>query len=123
MELDALTSYALAKPGATHDFPFGPETLVARVLGKLFALVALDGPPRVNLKCDPDWAEALRTRYAAVTPGYHQDHRHWNTVALDGSIPDEELRELVDQSYALVVAKLTRAQRAQLGGGATAPLA
>ncbi len=114
MDLDTLTSYALAKPGATHDFPFGADTLVARVLDKMFALVALDGPPRVNLKCDPGDAEALRATYAAVTPGYHQDHRHWNTVALDGTIPDAELLELVDQSYALVVAKLTRAQRALL---------
>jgi predicted DNA-binding protein (MmcQ/YjbR family) len=115
VDLDTLTSYARAKPGATHDFPFGVDTLVARVLGKMFALVALDGPPRVNLKCDPDYAEALRATYTAVTPGYHQDHRHWNTVLLDASIPDAEILEMVDQSYALVVKGLTRAQRAQLG--------
>lgn len=115
MDIAALTSYALAKPGATHDFPFGDGTLVARVLGKMFALVALDDPPRVNLKCDPELAEALRATYAAVTPGYHQDHRHWNTVLLDGSISDAEILEMIDQSYALVVSGLTRAQRAQLG--------
>ncbi len=108
----------LAKPGATEDYPFGDEVAVFKVAGRMFALVPLVplGPPpaSVSLKCDPELAAALRTTYAAITPGYHLNKRHWNTVALDGSVPDEELLELIDHSYELVVARLTRAQRNQL---------
>jgi predicted DNA-binding protein (MmcQ/YjbR family) len=81
----------------------------------MFALVSLDGEPgTVNLKCRPEVAIALRARYPAISPGYHQNKRHWNTVVLDGSIPDRECREMIDHSYDLVVGGLPRAQRASL---------
>ena len=103
-----------AKPGAAEDYPFGDEVAVFKVAGRMFALVPLDeAPGRVSLKCDPELAIALRGRYPGVTPGYHLSKRHWNTVTLDGSVPDEEVLELIDHSYDLVVARLTRAQRDQ----------
>ena len=105
--------WCLARPGADEAFPFGPEAAVFRVMGKMFALLG-DDPPRLSLKCDPGVAEALRAAYPAVTPGYHLSKRHWNTVLLDGSVPAEDLRGWIDDSYDLVVAGLTRAQRAAL---------
>lgn len=102
--------------GAVEDYPFGDEVAVYKVGGRMFALVSLDGDRgSVNLKCDPDLVLELRDRYPAVRPGYHQDKRHWNTVELDGSIPESELREMIEQSYELVVNRLPRADRARLG--------
>ena len=84
-------------PGAVEDYPFGDGVAVFKVGGRMFALVSLDGDPgSVNLKCDPGLALDLRAVYAAVRPGYHQNKRHWNTVELDGSIDDDELREMID---------------------------
>ena len=104
-------------PAAVEDYPFGDGVAVFKVGGRMFALVSLDGEPgSINLKCDPDIAVALRARHPAVRPGYHQNKRHWNTVELDGSIPDDELREMIDQSYDLVVGQLPRAQRIRLFG-------
>jgi predicted DNA-binding protein (MmcQ/YjbR family) len=104
-----------AKPGAAEDYPFGDEVAVFKVAGRMFALVPLGADPaNVSLKCEPGLAVSLRDRYPGITPGYHLNKRHWNTVALDGSVPDEEVRELIDHSYDLVVARLTRAQRSQL---------
>ena len=112
---DRVIAECLAKPGSAEVYPFGDEVAVFKVAGRIFALVPLGSPPgSISLKCDPDLAAGLRTRYAAITPGYHLNKRHWNTVALDGSVPDEELLELVDHSYELVVARLTRAQRNEL---------
>ena len=112
---DRMIAECGAKPGAAEDFPFGDEVSVFKVAGRMFALVSLGPPPgSVSLKCDPNRAVILRTRHAAITPGYHLNKRHWNTVALDGSVPDEELLELIDHSYELVVARLTRAQRIEL---------
>jgi len=103
------------KPGSVEDYPFGDEVAVFKVAGRMFALVSLGpAPGSVSLKCDPGLATDLRGRYAAVTPGYHLNKRHWNTVTLDGSVPDEEVLELVDHSYDLVLAGLTNAQRNQL---------
>jgi predicted DNA-binding protein (MmcQ/YjbR family) len=91
---------------------------VFKVGGRMFALVWLEGNPgSLNLKCDPGPALELRARYSAVRPGYHQDMRHWNTVDFDESIEDDELREMIDHSYGLVVAGLPRAQRARLSEG------
>lgn len=112
---DQVMATCSAKPGAVEDYPFGDEVVVFKVAGKMFALVSLGPEPgTVSLKCDPDLAEDLRARYAAITAGYHLSKRHWNTVTLDGSVPGDELLELVDHSYDLVVAGLTRAQRAAL---------
>ncbi|HEX9355883.1 MAG TPA: MmcQ/YjbR family DNA-binding protein [Streptosporangiaceae bacterium] len=104
-----------AKPGSVEDYPFGDEVAVFKVAGRMFALVSLGpAPGSVSLKCDPGLAEGLRGRYAAITPGYHLNKRHWNTVALDRSVPDKEVLDLVDHSYDLVLAGLTRTQRNKL---------
>ncbi|WP_268811686.1 MmcQ/YjbR family DNA-binding protein [Mycobacterium kyorinense] len=102
-------------PAAVEGYPFGDGVAVFKVGGRMFALVSLDGDPgTVNLKCDPDIAVNLRARHRAVRPGYHQNKRHWNTVELDGSIPDDELEEMIDHSYELVVSQLPRARRERL---------
>ncbi len=104
-----------AKPGSVEDYPFGDEVAVFKVVGKMFALVELGpAPGSVSLKCDPDLAAGLRRRYAAITAGYHLNKRHWNTVTLDGSVPGDELLDLIDHSYELVVARLPRAERDKL---------
>lgn len=105
-------------PGSVEDYPFGDGVAVFKVGARMFALVSLEGDPgSVNLKCDPALALELRARYSAVRPGYHQDQRHWNTVDLDESIGDDELREMIDNSYALVLAGLPRAQKANISEG------
>ncbi|KAB2370373.1 MmcQ/YjbR family DNA-binding protein [Actinomadura montaniterrae] len=112
---DQVIDDCAAKTGAVEDYPFGDGVAVFKVAGRMFALVSLGPPPgAVSLKCDPDLAVELRDRHAAITPGYHLNKRHWNTVTLDGSVPDDELQEMIDHSYALVVARLTKAQRTQL---------
>ena len=117
MHLDAFRDHCLAKPGATEGFPFGEQALVFKVAGKMFALLRLEAiPPEATLKCDPERAVELRERYASVEPGSHMNKRHWNTVGLRGDVPGPLLRELVDESYALVVAGLTRRQREALEG-------
>ena len=116
MHLDTFRDYALTLPGATEDLPFGPGTLVFRVGGKIFALLALDAPePSVNLKCEPERALDLREAYDGVRPGYHMNKRHWNTVDLRGDVPADMLREMTDHSYALVRAGLPKAVREAMG--------
>ncbi len=113
MDLAELREYCLTKPGATEGTPFGPDVLVFKVGGKMFALAALDDvPTRVNLKCDPDLALDLRDRYEQVGPGYHMSKKHWNTVEVEGGIPAVELRRMIDYSYDLVVKSLPKAVRA-----------
>ena len=115
MHIEAFRNYCLAKKGVTECFPFDEQTLVFKVMGKMFALVAWQQVPlRISLKCDPYLAELLRTTYAAVTPGYHLNKRHWNTVVLDGSIPEAEIAEMVDASYELVVKGLKKGDRERL---------
>jgi predicted DNA-binding protein (MmcQ/YjbR family) len=112
---DWVIEVCMAKLGSAEDYPFGDEVAVFKVAGRMFALVPLGADPAsVSLKCDPDRAAGLRDRYAAITPGYHLSKRHWNTVELDGSVPRDEVLDLVDHSHDLVLARLTRAQRAQL---------
>jgi predicted DNA-binding protein (MmcQ/YjbR family) len=105
MDLPDAISHCLSKPGAEETMPFGPNALVYKVGGKMFALTSPDDfPAWLNLKCDPERSLELRDHYAAITPGYHMNKRHWNTVLLDGSVPSELVRELIDHSYDLVVA-------------------
>lgn len=112
MDIEAFREYCLAKAGATEGTPFGPDNIVFKVGGKMFALAALDEvPPAVNLKCDPDLALELRDRYPQVRPGYHMNKRHWNTVELDGVIPQKEIIEMIDQSYDLIVGSLPKTRR------------
>jgi predicted DNA-binding protein (MmcQ/YjbR family) len=113
---DGLRSWCLDRPGAAEEFPFGPNTSVFKVAGKMFALSALESRPlKVSLKCEPDLAEQLRATYPAVAPGYHLNKRHWNTVTLDGSIPDKTVLDMLEDSYDLVVAGLPRATQERLG--------
>jgi predicted DNA-binding protein (MmcQ/YjbR family) len=115
MTRDEVLAACLAHRGAVEDYPFGDEVAVFKVGGRMFALVSLLGDPgSVHLKCDPDVALELRDRYAAVRPGYHLNKRHWNTVELDGSIDDDELRDMVTHSYELVVQRLPKRQRTAL---------
>jgi predicted DNA-binding protein (MmcQ/YjbR family) len=109
MNAESFRAYCLGKPAATEGTPFGPDNIVFKVHGKMFALLALDEvPTAVNLKCDPDLALELRDRYEQVQPGYHMNKKHWNTVMLDGVIPDPEVRKMIDQSYNLVAASLPK---------------
>ena len=100
MNREDFREYCLTKPNATEGTPFGPDTLVFKVGGKIFALASLEEvPPRVNLKCDPERALDLRDRYESVQPGYHMKKRHWNTTEFTGEIPAAEIRSIIDHSY------------------------
>ena len=115
MNIESFRDYCLRKTAVVETTPFGPDNIVFKVEGKMFALAALDEvPPAVNLKCDPDLALELRDRYDQVRPGYHMSKKHWNTVVLDGVIPEREIRTMVDHSYELVVQSLPKAKRAKL---------
>jgi len=111
-----LRACCLALVGAIEDFPFGPEHSVFKVAGKMFALSTLDRTPlEVSVKCEPEIAVGLRGSYAAVRPGYHLNKRHWNTITLDGSLPDPLVRDMIEDSYDLVVSALPRRTRENLG--------
>jgi predicted DNA-binding protein (MmcQ/YjbR family) len=111
----SLRRFCLALPGAVEGFPFGEENSVFKVGGKIFALSRLRAQPlRVSLKCEPALAQQLRASYPEIIPGYHLNKRHWNTVVVDGSLPDDMVRELIEDSYDLVVARLPRATRETL---------
>ncbi len=107
MHIEQLQEYCLRKEGVEETFPFGPDTLVYKVKGKVFLLAGLDNNPvRFNAKCDPDRAVELREEYPDnVLPGFHMNKKHWNTVVADGNIPSKLLRELIDHSYELVLGK------------------
>jgi predicted DNA-binding protein (MmcQ/YjbR family) len=116
MDAAGLRAWCLEQPGAVEEFPFGPETSVFKVGGKMFALSALERTPlEVSVKCEPDLAVALRDSYPAIRPGYHLNKRHWNTITLDGSLPDQLVRDLVEDSYDLVVSALPARVRSELG--------
>ncbi|MBM9439892.1 MmcQ/YjbR family DNA-binding protein [Actinacidiphila bryophytorum] len=115
MTPDALKALCLGLNGASETFPFDAETSVFKVGGKIFAISALDSDPlSVSLKCEPEIAVRLREAHPAITPGWHLNKRHWNTVRLDGSLPDALVEELVEDSYDLIVAKLPRARQLRL---------
>jgi predicted DNA-binding protein (MmcQ/YjbR family) len=102
MDIVTLRDYCISKKGAIESFPFGDDTLVFKASAKIFALVNLDGDLSINLKCDPALAIDLRERYSSVTPGYHMNKKHWNTVLLDGSVSDKEVFSWIDHSYDLI---------------------
>jgi predicted DNA-binding protein (MmcQ/YjbR family) len=113
--IDRLRTYALEKAAVTEETPFGPDTVVYKVAGKIFMFVGLDTRPlSIALKGDPEDNLELRARYPAVEPGFHLNKSHWNSITLDNSIPWEEIIELIDISYDLVVASLSKSQRALL---------
>ena len=108
----------LSLPGTTESFPFVEGVSVFKVADKMFALSRLEGDPlEVSLKCEPDLADQLRRAYPAIRPGYHLNKRHWNTVTLDGSLPDQLVQDLIEDSYDLVVSALPKRVRHELGWG------
>lgn len=115
MDYDTLCAYLESKPASHRDMPFGADVLVFKVLNKMFALVAWQADPlTISLKSDPVEAVILRKKYAAIKPGYHLNKKHWNTVTIDGSVPDDELRTMIDESHALVLAGMSRADQARV---------
>lgn len=115
MDIESLREYCLAKPAVEEGFPFGETTLVFKVKDKLFLLVGLDRPVlQFNVKCDPEKAIEWREQFAAVQPGYHMNKRLWNTVIVDGSISNKILKEMIDDSYWLVVKSLPKKDQAGL---------
>jgi predicted DNA-binding protein (MmcQ/YjbR family) len=114
MNVEEMRDYCLQKKAVTESFPFDETTLVFKVMGKMFALISLDKSPNINLKCDPEKAIELREHYVSVLPGYHMNKRLWNTILVDGSIPDKLIREWIDDSYQLIVAKLPKKDREKL---------
>ena len=113
MDKHDLKARCLALPGASEEFPFNDEVSVFKVGGKMFALCSLDAEPplQLSVKCDPELAVQLRSAHPAIGPGYHLNKRHWNTLTLDGSLPDQMVTDLLGDSYDLVVASLPKARR------------
>jgi len=114
MNIETFRTYCLAKKGVTECFPFDETTLVFKVLDKMFALSGIDGEFSMNLKCDPDLAIQLREQYPEVKPGYHMNKRLWNTVTPNDNILESLLEEWIDNSYDLIVAKMTKKKQAEL---------
>jgi predicted DNA-binding protein (MmcQ/YjbR family) len=114
MNIELLRNYCIAKKGVEETFPFDNDTLVFKVMEKMFALTSLNEPVSVNLKCDPEYAISLREQYDAIQPGWHMSKTHWNTVSFLGNLDDKFILELVDHSYDQVVKGLTKKLRAEL---------
>ena len=115
MDVVAFRAYCLAKPGVEESFPFDEQTLVFKVMGKMFAITGLDREEfTINLKCDPDWAVTLRETHDEILPGYHMNKQHWNTVNCEGELEEKLVRSMIDHSYELVVASLPKKLREAL---------
>jgi predicted DNA-binding protein (MmcQ/YjbR family) len=115
VDLADAVEFCLSKPGAEETTPFGPDVLVYKVGGKMFATAGMsEETGRMNLKCNPERSADLRERYEAILPGYHMNKRHWNTIVFDGTLPPALVRELIEISYALVVAGLSKKARGLL---------
>ena len=114
MNIETFRDYCISKPGVSEEFPFDSETLVFKVGGKMFALTNIDLFDNITLKSDPMLALELRERHHAVGPGFHMNKKHWNTVICDGTIPDDEIIEMIDNSYDLVVKGLKKSDKEQL---------
>jgi predicted DNA-binding protein (MmcQ/YjbR family) len=115
MTLEEIKQYCLAKTGATEDYPFGPEPLVYKVGSKMFVIVSVRHEKiSMSLKCDPFIAESLRQEFPSITPGYHLNKSHWNSVSIDGAVPEKELKWMIDHSYDLVYKTLTKTEQQRL---------
>ena len=115
MDIELLQEYCLSKPGTEEALPFGPDTLVFKVMGKIFLLCGLNSDPlQFNIKCDPELAIELRETYSCVQPGYHMNKKHWNTIIADGTAPAKKIKEWIDMSYTLIVNSLPKKQREAL---------
>jgi predicted DNA-binding protein (MmcQ/YjbR family) len=115
VNIESFRAYCLAKPGAEETFPFGPDTLVFKVRGKMFALTNLESFEGVNLKVDPEYGAELRERYEFIIPAYHMNKKHWITVQIRNGVPVQLLRQLIDQSYNLVVSGLSKSENSSIG--------
>ena len=107
MNIEDFRNYCLLKNGATEEFPFGPETIVFKIGGKIFALAGIENFTSFNVKCDPEEAVLLREKYTSVLPGYHMNKKHWNTILTDENIPLPLIFKWIDQSYSLVINSLS----------------
>jgi predicted DNA-binding protein (MmcQ/YjbR family) len=116
MNIEAYRDYCISKPSVTEGFPFDNETLVFKVMDKMFALTNVEQFSSINLKCDPELAIKLRESFPAVQPGYHMNKKHWNTIEMDGSVSNEQLYQWIDHSYDLVVSGLPKKVREELKG-------
>ena len=115
MHLEELRDYCLLKKGVEEGFPFGEDTLVFKVMGKMFLLSGINSlPVQFNVKCNPEKAIELRENYSCVLPGYHMSKQHWNTIICDGSVSRKQLEEWVDDSYNLIVSSLTKKLKTEL---------
>ena len=114
MNIEEFREYCIAKPGVTEELPFGPDTLVFKVMGKMFAASGIDNFESINLKCDPEKALELRAEYGAVKPGWHMNKKHWNTVMVNEDASVAEIRGWIDDSYTLVARSLTKKLREEL---------
>ncbi len=114
MDIEKIRNYCLRKPHVTEGFPFNEDTLVFKVMNKMFCLLNLTPPHTINLKCDPEFALELREQYDAVKPGYHMNKKHWNTIELDGSIQVKEITKWIDHSYELVAKSLPKKMQTKI---------
>jgi predicted DNA-binding protein (MmcQ/YjbR family) len=114
LNIESFRNYCIQKKGVTEELPFGPDTLVFKVMGKMFALTNLELFTSINLKCNPEEAIRLRELYTSILPGYHMSKKHWNTILMDGSVNDKLVMKLIDDSYQLVVSGLTKREKAAL---------
>ena len=114
MNLETVREYCLKKKGVTESLPFGGDTPVYKVMGKIFLIANINPPVSINLKCDPEKAVELREHYAAVTPGYHMNKMHWNTILLENNIPNKYILEWMDDSYNLIVEGLKKSEKEKL---------
>ena len=114
MDLEIIREYCLSKKGVDESFPFDDETLVFKVMGKMFCITNIYPPLRINLKCDPEIGIDLRERYDSVIPGYHMNKQHWNTITLDGTIRDKLILKWIDDSYMLIVNSLKKSLQEEL---------
>jgi predicted DNA-binding protein (MmcQ/YjbR family) len=117
MNIESIREHCISKKGVTENFPFDEDTLVFKVMNKMFLLISISEPDAFNVKCDPELAVELRERYPCVQPGYHMNKKLWNTIMIDGSVSDKLLREWIDHSYDQVVAGLPKKLKVQLTFG------
>lgn len=114
MNIEDYRDYCLNKPGVTEEFPFGEQTIVFKVMGKMFSLTGVENFTSINLKCDPELALELREQFHSIKPGFHMNKKHWNTVENEGDVTDKKIVELTDLSYDLVVKGLTKKLKEEL---------
>ena len=114
MNIEEFRTYCLSKKGTTEGFPFNEFVLVFKVMNKMFALTSIEEFESINLKCDPEIAINLREQHPEITAGYHMDKKHWNTISMNGSLSDDFICKMIDDSYDLVVSKLTKTQKNEL---------